>query len=65
MSIALALGQLEEVRGLLIESPYPTPPGTYAALERAMVFLDQAIVASAARVPVAHYTPITVEEVGP
>jgi hypothetical protein len=69
MSIALALGQLEEAIGVL-----ETDPSSYrallqdrvtalAALYRLRTFLLQATAAEAARVAVALYTPITAKEV--
>ena len=63
MSIALALGQIEEGIGMLEDYP-GRPPGLYQVLERTRNFLLQAAAADAARVPLALYTPITAEEVG-
>jgi hypothetical protein len=65
MTIALARGQIEEAMALLEDAGSAAPPGLYAALVRARDFLAQAAEMSAARLPMAHYTPmpITTEEV--
>jgi hypothetical protein len=64
MSVALALGQLEEAMGRLKDSDgYYCPIDAYDALVRVRELLAQEITASAARVPVALYTPITAKEV--
>ena len=77
MSIALTLGQIEEAIGMneVMRSLVPEDAiGTDAhvaivnqrlALLRARDYLAAAVAADAARVPVAHYTPITAKEVGP
>jgi hypothetical protein len=67
VSIALALGQIEEAMGIL-EDPWPDAAATdilaaYEALVLARQYLAEATAAEAARVPVALYAPITAEEV--
>ncbi len=66
-NIALALGQIEEAMGLIEDPPFLYPEAAYQALVRARDFLAEASAADVARVPVAHYTPITppIAETGP
>lgn len=63
MSVALALGQVEEAMGILDDGRDDCCQRSCEALVRARNFLLQAITADAARVPLAHYGPITAEEV--
>ncbi len=68
MSIALALGQVEEAIGFLTDRPHPSPAYIRAACRALLCARDalaKATESSAARVPVAHYTPIVAEEAGP
>ncbi len=63
MSIPLALGQIEEAMGLLEDAGTDATPRVYEALALAREYLALATASPVARVPVAHYTPITAEEV--
>jgi hypothetical protein len=63
VSVALALGQLAEAMGLLEDAGDDATPGVYLALARTRGLLIRAAAAEAARVPQAHYTPITAEKV--
>jgi hypothetical protein len=60
MSVALALGQVEEAMGALDDNDRQ---GCCDALVRARNFLRLAAVVADARVPVAHYTPLRREEI--
>jgi hypothetical protein len=62
-NIALAIGQIEEAMGMLDAAGDDATPGVHLVLARVRGLLVRDIAASAARVPLAHYTPITAEEV--
>jgi hypothetical protein len=64
-SIALALGQVEEAMGALDDGLPDCRPRAVEALVRARNLLLQATASAAARVPIAHYTPISEEKAGP
>ncbi len=64
-NIALALGQIEEAMGLLEDAGTDATPRVYEVLALAREYQVQAIAEYAARVPVAHCTPINAEEVEP
>lgn len=64
MSIAMARGQVDEAMRLLEDCRRDDwrVGLAYKAIERARDFLAAASAAGAARVPLAHYAPITDEE---
>ncbi len=66
-NIALALGQIEEIDGLIEDACFVGDDARLLAVRKALArvreYLAEAATADAARVPIAHYTPVTAEEV--